>query len=107
MKVLASRCALRAFASGAEISDIAQKLRIGQAYLEAIEEGRFDRLPGHVYGFGFLKTYARFLELDEDIVVDRFKTETTGQQHEARLEFPSAMDRGRLPSGRLLFGGLR
>ena len=92
--------------SGAEISDIAQKLRIGQAYLEAIEEGRFDRLPGHVYGFGFLKTYARFLELDEDIVVDRFKTETTGRQHEARLEFPSAMDRGRLPSGRLLFGGM-
>jgi cytoskeleton protein RodZ len=92
--------------SGAELSDIAQKLRISQAYLQAIEEGRFDRLPGHVYVFGFLKTYARFLELDEDIVVDRFKTETTGRQHEARLEFPSAMDRGRLPSGRLLLGGL-
>ena len=92
--------------AGAELSDIAQKLRISQAYLQAIEEGRFDRLPGHVYVFGFLKTYARFLELDEDLVVDRFRTETTGQQHEARLAFPSAMDQGRLPSGRLLLGGL-
>ncbi len=92
--------------AGAELSDIAQKLRISQAYLQAIEEGRFDSLPGHVYVFGFLKTYARFLELDEDIVVDRFKTETTGRRHEARLAFPSAMDRGRLPSGRLLLGGL-
>jgi cytoskeleton protein RodZ len=91
---------------GAELSDIAQKLRISQAYLEAIEEGRFDELPGHVYVFGFLKTYARFLELDEDIVVDRFKTETTGPQRETRLAFPSAMDRGRLPTGRLLLGGL-
>ena len=92
--------------AGAELSDIAQKLRISQAYLQAIEEGRFDRLPGHVYVFGFLKTYARFLELDEDLVVDRFRTETTGRQHEARLAFPSAMDQGRLPSGRLLLGGL-
>lgn len=92
--------------AGAELSDIAQKLRISQAYLEAIEEGRFDELPGHVYVFGFLKTYARFLELDEDIVVDRFKTETTGPQRDMRLAFPSAMDRGRLPTGRLLLGGL-
>jgi cytoskeleton protein RodZ len=90
----------------AELPDIAQKLRISQAYLQAIEEGHFDRLPGHVYVLGFLKTYARFLELDEDIVVDRFKTETTGRQHGVRLEFPSAMDRGRLPSGRLLLGGV-
>jgi cytoskeleton protein RodZ len=91
---------------GAELSDIAQKLRISQAYLEAIEEGRFDELPGHVYVFGFLKTYARFLDLDEEIVVERFKTETTGPQRETRLAFPSAMDRGRLPTGRLLLGGL-
>ena len=92
--------------AGVELSDIAQKLRISRAFLQAIEEGRFDRLPGHVYVFGFLKTYARFLELDEDIVVDRYKTETTGRQHEARLAFPSAMDQGRLPSSRLLLGGL-
>lgn len=92
--------------AGVELADVAQKLRISQAYLEAIEEGRFDALPGHVYVFGFLKTYARFLELDEDIVVDRFRTETTGPQPEARLAFPSAMDRGRLPTGRLLLGGL-
>ena len=91
---------------GAELSDIAQKLRISQAYLEAIEEGRFDELPGHVYVFGFLKTYARFLELDEEIAVERFKTETTGPRRETRLAFPSAMDRGRLPTGRLLLGGL-
>jgi len=92
--------------AGAELSDIAQKLRISQAYLEAIENGRFDELPGHVYVFGFLKTYARFLDLDEDIVVDRFRTETSGPQRETRLAFPSAMDRGRLPTGRLLLGGL-
>lgn len=93
--------------AGTELPDIAQKLRISQPYLEAIEEGRFDELPGHVYVFGFLKTYARFLELDEGIVIERFRAETSGPQREAtRLAFPSAMDRGRLPTGRLLLGGL-
>ncbi|NQV78982.1 MAG: DUF4115 domain-containing protein [Alphaproteobacteria bacterium] len=91
--------------AGADVADIAQKLRISPAYLDAIEKGRFDELPGHVYVFGFLKSYARFLNLDEDIVIERFRAETTGPRHEKRLAFPSAMDRGRMPTGRLLMGG--
>ncbi|MDA0367115.1 MAG: DUF4115 domain-containing protein [Proteobacteria bacterium] len=91
--------------AGAEVADIAQKLRISPAYLVAIEKGRFDDLPGHAYVFGFLKSYARFLKLDEDIVVERFRAETTGPRRETRLAFPSAMDRGRMPTGRLLMGG--
>ncbi len=91
--------------AGAEVADIAQKLRISPAYLVAIEKGRFDDLPGHAYVFGFLKSYARFLNLDEDIVVERFRAETTGPRRETRLAFPSAMDRGRMPTGRLLMGG--
>ena len=91
---------------GVDIADIAQKLRISPAYLEAIEKGQFDALPGHVYVIGFLKSYARFLALDESIVVDRFRAETTGPRRESRLAFPSAMDRGRMPTGRLLLGGV-
>ena len=91
---------------GVDIAHIAQKLRISPAYLEAIEKGQFDALPGHVYVIGFLKSYARFLDLDESIVVDRFRAETTGPRRESRLAFPSAMDRGRMPTGRLLLGGV-
>lgn len=92
--------------AGMDIADIGQKLRISAAYLESIEKGQFDTLPGHVYVIGFLKSYARFLDLDESIVVDRFRAETTGPRKEARLAFPSAMDRGRMPTGRLLLGGV-
>lgn len=92
--------------AGVELRDVAQKLRISGTYLDALESGRFADLPGDVYVFGFLRSYARFLNLDEQIVIDRYRSEAAGPRRETRLEFPSAMDRGRMPSGRLLLGGL-
>ncbi len=92
--------------TGVELADVAQKLRISGAYLDALEAGRFADLPGDVYVFGFLRSYARFLNLDEQIVIERYRSEAAGPRRETRLEFPSAMDRGRMPTGRLLLGGL-
>jgi len=91
---------------GVELDDVAQKLRIGRNYLEALELGRFDELPGDVYVFGFLRSYARFLNLDENIAIERYRSESAGPRSDTRLEFPSAMDRGRMPTGRLLLAGL-
>ncbi len=92
--------------TGVELTDVAQKLRISRDYLEALELGRFDELPGDVYVFGFLRSYARFLQLDENIAIERYRSEAAGPRRDTRLEFPSAMDRGRMPTGRLLLAGL-
>ena len=40
-----------------ELSDVAAELRIRLVYLEAIEEGRLDRLPGPAYASGFVRAF--------------------------------------------------
>ena len=87
---------------GIQIATVAQSLRINLEYLQAIEDGRFSDLPGHVYTLGFLRSYAEFLELDPDRVVGQHKSEALGPPPETRLEFPEPMDANRLPTGRIL-----
>jgi cytoskeleton protein RodZ len=48
---------------------VAARLRIRSRYLEAIEQGRFDQLPGAAYIPAFLRAYANHLGLDPDKVL--------------------------------------
>ena len=77
---------------GFSISDAAHVLRIQEHYLEALEEGRFDLIPGTTYTIGFLRSYAGFLGLDPDEMVDAFKREQGLETNEHRLAFPSPSD---------------
>lgn len=56
-----------------ELNRIADELKISAAMLKAIEEERFDKLPGGVFARSFVRQYARFLELDEDEIVGELK----------------------------------
>ncbi len=54
------------------LAQVERATRIKARYLQAMEEGRWDDLPGAVQARGFLKNYASFLELDsEELVVLR------------------------------------
>ncbi|MDE0392653.1 MAG: helix-turn-helix domain-containing protein [Rhodospirillales bacterium] len=77
---------------GYSVADAAHVLRIQEHYLEALEEGRFDQIPGTTYTIGFLRSYAGFLGLDPDEMVDAFKREQGLQKNEQRLAFPSPSD---------------
>ncbi|MBN9086225.1 MAG: helix-turn-helix domain-containing protein [Reyranella sp.] len=55
------------------IDDVAARLRIRGRYLEAIEQGRFDQLPGAAYIPAFLRAYANFLGLDADKVMTAYQ----------------------------------
>ena len=77
---------------GYSISDAAHVLRIQEHYLEALEEGRFDQIPGTTYAIGFLRSYSGFLGLDPDEIVDAFKREQGLERGEQRLAFPSPSD---------------
>ena len=77
---------------GYSISDAAHVLRIQEHYLEALEEGRFDQIPGSTYTIGFLRSYSGFLGLDPDEIVDAFKREQGLETGEQRLAFPSPTD---------------
>ncbi len=48
------------------LHDVADKIHIRRLYLQAIEEGNLSALPGQVYTIGFIKSYAKLLNLDGD-----------------------------------------
>ncbi|MDE0202995.1 MAG: helix-turn-helix domain-containing protein [Rhodospirillaceae bacterium] len=77
---------------GYSIADAAHVLRIQEHYLEALEAGRFDQIPGTTYAIGFLRSYSGFLGLDPDEIVDAFKREQGLDKSEQRLAFPSPTD---------------
>ena len=77
---------------GYSVADAAHVLRIQEHYLEALEEGRFDQIPGTTYTIGFLRSYSGFLGLDPDEIVDAFKREQGLEKSEHRLAFPSPTD---------------
>lgn len=49
---------------GLTLLDVETVLHIRMAYLEAIEEGNFSIIPGHVYTKGFIRNYAEYVGLD-------------------------------------------
>jgi flagellar biosynthesis protein FlhG len=55
-------------AVGVELREIAERSKIGMAYLQALEGEVFAKLPAPVYVRGFLAEYARVLGLDPDRV---------------------------------------
>jgi len=69
-------------AQGKSIADVAKITKLSPRNIEALEEDRFSALPGLVYVKGHLKTYARFLGLNEDEVIGKYMRLT--QQQEAK-----------------------
>ncbi len=82
--------------AGYDLKDVAGVLRIRASNLEAIENGRFDDLPGATYITGFLRTYADFLGLDRDEIVARYREEI-GAASRQKLSFPTPSQEGRVP----------
>ncbi len=58
------------------IPDVESHLRIRAEHLEALERSAFDELPGQVYVIGFIRTYAEFLHLDGNRVIQLLKKQT-------------------------------
>lgn len=87
---------------GKDLQHIAEVLHIRYNFLVAIEDGRYEDLPGQAYAIGFVRAYADHLGLDGDEIVRRYKEESSGVQRKAAYEFPlPAADSG-VPSGALL-----
>jgi cytoskeleton protein RodZ len=61
---------------GVKAADIAKKLCIRKHYLDAIEESNYEALPPLPYGIGFIRSYANFLGLNGENIVELYKEET-------------------------------
>lgn len=91
---------------GQDLRDIADVLRVRYVYMEAIEDGRYDALPGPTYASGFIRAYAEHLGLDSQEVVRRYKAETTGSRETANLAFPEPIPESGIPGGAVVLVGI-
>jgi cytoskeleton protein RodZ len=91
---------------GWTIPDIAQQLRIRAAVLQAMESGRFEKLPNGAYALGFVRSYADFLGLDRDEIARRVKAEAAALSAPTELVFPKPLSESRMPSGVMLIVSL-
>jgi cytoskeletal protein RodZ len=53
-------------------ADVQKAIRIRDRYLQALEEERWELLPGDAYVKGFLRTYADYLGLDGNLYVEEY-----------------------------------
>ena len=58
------------------LDEIAVSTKIGTRFLAAIEEDRFDQLPGGIFNKGFIRAYARHLGMDENQAIADFVAAT-------------------------------
>jgi transcriptional regulator with XRE-family HTH domain len=63
---------------GVSLEEVSAATRISTRFLEAIENEKWDQLPGGVFNRGFIRSIARFLGLDEDGLVAEYALETKG-----------------------------
>jgi len=59
-------------ARGLSLSEVEKSLRIRLSHLEAIEDGRFDKLPGAAYIPAFLRAYSAHVGLDAEKVLTAY-----------------------------------
>lgn len=65
---------------GLKIAEISKHLCIRKHYIEAIEESDYKEIPAFPYGIGFIRSYANFLGLNGENIVDLYKEETQGDK---------------------------
>lgn len=56
---------------GLSIDQVAQDTRISPRFLEALEAEQFDELPAPVYVRGFIRSYANYLKIEPQPLLDR------------------------------------
>ena len=59
-------------ARGVPLSEVEWATKIKSTYLEALEEENYRDIPGAVYARGFLRTYARYLDLDPEPLIAEY-----------------------------------
>lgn len=61
------------------LEDIQRETKIQRRYLEAIEQGRFQALPGHFYVRAFIKSYAEAVGLNAEALFNEYINELPRQ----------------------------
>ncbi|KEY87297.1 DUF4115 domain-containing protein [Pseudomonas sp. P1B16] len=53
-------------------AEVARKLNLTVSSLNHVETGAFDKLPGHTFARGYIRAYAKLMDLDQAALVEAF-----------------------------------
>ncbi|HOT91894.1 MAG TPA: DUF4115 domain-containing protein [Anaerolineae bacterium] len=67
------------------LEDAEKALRIRRRYLQALEMGDYTALPGEIQARGFLRNYARYLNLPVEEALARYDAEIQGRPMQPRM----------------------
>jgi len=83
---------LREFRRSYDLSlhQVSDELKIRSVYLDYIEKGEYELLPGQVYGQGFVRSYASYLGLPPEEMLALYRAETSGGRPTETYESVSA-----------------
>jgi len=73
------------------LDDVAEDTKISKMFLIALENDEIERLPGGVYTRSFIRAYARFLGIDEDILTAEYH-----EQFSIRPQFELAYEQTKM-----------
>ena len=74
------------------LEQISVSTKIGTRMLQALEENKFNQLPGGIFNRGFVRAYARCVGMDEDQAVADY-LEASGEAPPARIEAAAEPER--------------
>lgn len=86
MQGIGNQLRLAREAEGKSLEDIAAELRIAPHLLEALEHENLDAFSARVYAIGFLRTYAKYLGLNENATVSYLQEALDKEAEVDRLE---------------------
>ncbi len=73
--------------AGVQLAAIAEATKLSRRFLEAIEEGCYQELPGGVFSTSYIRQYAEATGYDADVILEHYREWCGGgAQAEAREE---------------------
>lgn len=63
---------------GKTLADVVDGTKIRSRLLDSLEQGRYDELPSPAYVKGYIQSYARYLEIPVEPLLEQYKHEAAG-----------------------------
>ncbi len=73
---------------GLSIADVSARIYLQKSIIEALEQDDYDNLPIQAYIYGYLQSYAKFLNVPPEQVLSLYKQEAVYEQPEQLPEAP-------------------
>jgi len=70
-------------AKGISLIEVEKDLKIRKKYLQAIEEGNVDVIPGKAYFIGYLRNYSKYLDIDEENINQIIQTYNNSEKQKS------------------------